>query len=168
MQGGVWFSAAIGRQKNAEARWLLPMICRRGGIDKRDLGAIRIFDTTTEFEVSAEAAEDFAAKIKRPDKEDNIRLERLKDGPQRYVVPERSERTERPERKPAYRGDARRDDRSEGKRGEGKPRGSYQGDNAGPSAKKAKFGDKFGKKRKPGGFDAPPKRDFGKKPKKKF
>ncbi len=66
--------------ENAEARWLLPMICRRGGIDKRDLGAIRILETTTEFEVSAAAAEDFAAKIKRPDKEDNIRLERLKDG----------------------------------------------------------------------------------------
>jgi ATP-dependent RNA helicase DeaD len=32
-EGSMWFRAAIGRQKNAEARWLLPMICRRGGID---------------------------------------------------------------------------------------------------------------------------------------
>jgi ATP-dependent RNA helicase DeaD len=179
MQGGVWFSAAIGRKKNAEARWLLPMICRRGGIDKSDIGAIRIFDTTTEFEVSAEAAEDFAAKIKRPDKEDNIRLERLKGEPQRYVAPERSERTERFERKPAYRGDARRDDRGEGKRDEGKPRGSYRdekrADRGAPSGDKPKFEKKFGKKfdkkfdkkGKPGGYDAPPKRDFGKKPKKK-
>ena len=51
-EGSVWFRAAIGRQKNAEARWLLPMICRRGGIDKHDIGAIRILDTTTEFEIS--------------------------------------------------------------------------------------------------------------------
>src|SRR3984885_2416688 len=29
-EGSVWFRAAIGRRKNAEARWLLPMICRRG------------------------------------------------------------------------------------------------------------------------------------------
>jgi ATP-dependent RNA helicase DeaD len=75
MEGGVWFRAAIGRQKNAEARWLLPMICRRGGISKQDIGAIRIFDTHSEFEVSAEAAERFVEQIKRPDKEDNIRLE---------------------------------------------------------------------------------------------
>jgi len=39
-------SRRIGRKKNAEARWLLPMICRRGGIDKHDIGAIRIMDTT--------------------------------------------------------------------------------------------------------------------------
>src|SRR4051812_30018835 len=62
-EGSVWFRAAIGRRKNAEARWLLPMICRRGGIDKHDIGAIRIMDTTTEFEISARAAESFASKI---------------------------------------------------------------------------------------------------------
>jgi ATP-dependent RNA helicase DeaD len=81
-EGSVWFRAAIGRKKNAEARWLLPMICRRGGIDKHDIGAIRILDTTTEFEISKEAAESFAVKIRRPDKEDNIRIEPLADAPQ--------------------------------------------------------------------------------------
>lgn len=81
-EGSVWFRAAIGRNKNAEARWLLPMICRRGGIGKQDIGAIRIFDGSTEFEISATAADEFAAKIKRPDKEDNIRIEALPDGPQ--------------------------------------------------------------------------------------
>ena len=45
-EGSVWFRAAIGKRKNAEARWLLPMICRRGGIEKQDIGAIRIHDTT--------------------------------------------------------------------------------------------------------------------------
>jgi ATP-dependent RNA helicase DeaD len=80
-EGSVWFRAAIGRKKNAEARWLLPMICRRGGIDKHEIGAIRIMDTTTEFEISASAAESFAALIKRPDKEDNIRIEAIGDAP---------------------------------------------------------------------------------------
>ena len=80
--GSVWFRAAIGRQKNAEARWLLPMICRRGGIEKNEIGAIRIFDANTEFEISAAAAESFAAMIRRPDKEDNIRIEALPNGPQ--------------------------------------------------------------------------------------
>jgi ATP-dependent RNA helicase DeaD len=77
MEDGVWFSAAIGRRKNAEARWLLPMICRRGGIEKQDVGTIRVLDTTTEFEVSERVAASFTAKIRRPDKEDNIRIETL-------------------------------------------------------------------------------------------
>lgn len=80
--GSVWFRAAIGRRKNAEARWLLPMICRRGGIDRQDIGTIRIMDTTTEFEISRGVAESFAARIKRPDKEDNIRIEALDKAPQ--------------------------------------------------------------------------------------
>jgi len=80
-EASVWFRAAIGRKKNAEARWLLPMICRRGGIDKRDIGAIRILDTTTEFEISERVAKSFAVKIRRPDKEDNIRIEPLADIP---------------------------------------------------------------------------------------
>ncbi|QLH73001.1 DEAD/DEAH box helicase [Rhodopseudomonas palustris] len=75
--GGVWFRAAIGKRKNAEARWLLPMICRRGGITRQDIGAIRILDTTTEFEISSAAADAFAAQIKRPDHDDNIRIEPL-------------------------------------------------------------------------------------------
>jgi ATP-dependent RNA helicase DeaD len=78
----VWFRAAIGRRKNAEARWLLPMICRRGGIDKRDIGAIRIMDTTTEFEISQRVADSFAVKIRRPDKEDSIRIEPMAAAPQ--------------------------------------------------------------------------------------
>jgi ATP-dependent RNA helicase DeaD len=86
--GSVWFRANIGRKKNAEARWLLPMICRRGGIDKNDIGAIKIMDTTTEFEISERVAESFAVKIKRPDKEDNIRLEPMADGPQRQAASE--------------------------------------------------------------------------------
>ncbi|CAN5504418.1 DEAD/DEAH box helicase [soil metagenome] len=81
-EGSMWFRAAIGRNKNAEARWLLPMICRRGGIGKQDIGAIRIFDASTEFEISANAVDEFSAKIKRPDKEDNIRIEALPNGPQ--------------------------------------------------------------------------------------
>jgi ATP-dependent RNA helicase DeaD len=81
MEGGsVWFRANVGRRKNAEARWLLPMICRRGGIGKNDIGAIRIYQAITEFEISAKAAEKFAAKVQVPDKDD-IHIEALPDGP---------------------------------------------------------------------------------------
>ena len=70
------------------------MICRRGGIDKRDIGAIKIMDTTTEFEIAARVADSFAVKIKRPDKEDSIRIEPLADAPQGEA------RAEKPARKP--------------------------------------------------------------------
>ncbi|WP_426419037.1 DEAD/DEAH box helicase [Bradyrhizobium genosp. A] len=88
----VWFRAAIGRRKNAEARWLLPMICRRGGIDKRDIGAIKVMDTTTEFEISERVAESFAAKVKRPDKEDSIRIEPMTGAPQEQAPAEKRAR----------------------------------------------------------------------------
>ena len=81
-EGSVWFRLSVGRQKNAEARWLLPMICRRGSIDKHDIGAIRIYAAHTEFEISGQAAEQFSVNIKRPDKEENIRIEALLAGPQ--------------------------------------------------------------------------------------
>jgi len=93
-EGGVWFRAAIGRRKNAEARWLLPMICRRGGIEKQDVGTIRVLDTTTEFEVSQQVAASFAAKVRRPDKEDNIRIEPLADAARDHAPSER--RSHRP------------------------------------------------------------------------
>jgi len=102
-EGSVWFRAAIGRRRNAEARWLLPMICRRGGIDKQDIGAIRIMDTTTEFEISGRVAESFAAKIRRPDKEDNIRIEALRDVSQGQAPSEQRSHTPRREAKTADR-----------------------------------------------------------------
>ena len=79
--GSMWFRVSAGRQKKAEARWLLPMICRRGGIEKNDIGAIRIYEHHSEFEISAEAAEKFQTKIKRPDKEQHV-IAALPGGPQ--------------------------------------------------------------------------------------
>ena len=85
------------------------MICRRGGIDKQDIGAIRIMDTTTEFEISERVAESFAVKIGRPDKEDNIRIEALADGPQRQAAPENRSHPPRREAKgPTARSPARK------------------------------------------------------------
>ncbi|UFZ06330.1 DEAD/DEAH box helicase [Bradyrhizobium ontarionense] len=95
----VWFRAAIGRKKNAEARWLLPMICRRGGIDKHDIGAIKIQDTTTEFEIAERVADAFAANIRRPDKEDNIRIEPLSGAPSGQASSERPRQDKRPPRR---------------------------------------------------------------------
>ncbi|GLK77206.1 DEAD/DEAH box helicase [Methylopila jiangsuensis] len=67
---GVWFRLAIGRKQNADPKWLLPMLCRRGGVERGDIGAIRIFDTETKVEIAAEAAERFAATALRAEKGD--------------------------------------------------------------------------------------------------
>ncbi|GLK78655.1 DEAD/DEAH box helicase [Methylopila turkensis] len=58
---GVWFRLAVGRKQNADPKWLLPLICRRGGVTRDDIGAIRIFDGETKVEIAAAAAESFAA-----------------------------------------------------------------------------------------------------------
>ena len=66
---GVWFRCDVGRDRNADPRWLLPMLCRRGGIDRGDIGTIRIFDRESRFEVRADVAGRFAANARRPDEE---------------------------------------------------------------------------------------------------
>ena len=59
----VWFRCDVGRRKKADPKWLLPAICRVGGVTKRDIGAIRIFDHETRFEIGADVADAFAAAI---------------------------------------------------------------------------------------------------------
>jgi ATP-dependent RNA helicase DeaD len=147
--GAVWFSAAIGRQKNAEVRWLLPMICRRGGIDKHEIGKIRILDTTTEFEISASAAASFAASVKRPDKQDNIRIAPLSGAPaaepSREKKPhERDYASKRPY-KPMHKSKSRNDKPHHGAeaRHAGKPRGDAHSQRDGASRA---GGGKFNKK----------------------
>ncbi|MGY4461699.1 hypothetical protein ACVWYI_005659 [Bradyrhizobium sp. LB13.1] len=153
------------------------MICRRGGIDKNDIGAIKIMDTTTEFEISERVVESFAAKIKRPDKEDNIRIESMADAPQRQAPSE--ERSHAPRRES---GDSdhreRRDDRPRepgGFKSHGKPHGKpydkAQGER-GPKFDDAPSFAKKKKKNKPGHAEPsvtswPGKSAPGKKPKTK-
>jgi ATP-dependent RNA helicase DeaD len=72
----VWFRMSVGRDMNADPRWLLPLICRRGRVGKEDVGRIQIFDRETRFEVSAHVAEELAVAVRRPDgKDGQIRIE---------------------------------------------------------------------------------------------
>ena len=63
MVGGVWFSLSLGRKHRADPKWLLPMICKAGGVTKRDVGSIKIFDTDTRFEIAADKAQAFAEQV---------------------------------------------------------------------------------------------------------
>lgn len=64
-ENSVWFRMSVGRKHNAEPRWLLPLLCRRGHVTKDEVGAIRILPGESYFEISQEAAEKFAAALKR-------------------------------------------------------------------------------------------------------
>jgi len=56
----VWFRVDIGRERNADPRWLLPLLCRAGDVTKAEIGAIKIFDRDTRFQIAAEFADKFA------------------------------------------------------------------------------------------------------------
>jgi ATP-dependent RNA helicase DeaD len=53
----------VGRNSNADPKWLIPMICRRGHVTKKDIGQIRIFDRETKFEITREAVDRFKAAV---------------------------------------------------------------------------------------------------------
>jgi ATP-dependent RNA helicase DeaD len=61
----VWFRMNVGRRQNADARWLLPLLCRRGHITKNEVGAIRINATDTVFEIPRAAAGRFTKALAR-------------------------------------------------------------------------------------------------------
>ena len=60
---GVWFSINVGRKDNAEARWLLPMLCRSGNLNKDDIGAIRIQPAETFVEILKTSVDGFMKTI---------------------------------------------------------------------------------------------------------
>lgn len=99
-----WFRINIGRDKNADPKWLMPMICRLGHVTKRDIGAIRIFDRDTKFEITRDAEARFVAAVAQG-LEDGVRVESAvapgpKDKPApRWDKPPRAEtRPSRPDR----------------------------------------------------------------------
>jgi ATP-dependent RNA helicase DeaD len=87
-----WFSISVGRNKNAEARWVLPLICRRGHLTKADIGAIRVYQTETRFEIVQAAVDRFVEAIGKTE-DDGVSITRA-DGP----LAERGERPPRHER----------------------------------------------------------------------
>lgn len=59
----VWFSLAKGRDQGADPRHLLPMLCKAGGISRGDIGAIRLQDDQSFFEVKANKVPGFLSLI---------------------------------------------------------------------------------------------------------
>ena len=125
-----WFRLSIGRSKNADPKWILPLICRLGHVTKKDIGQIRIFDNETKFQISGEMSPRFAEAVKATAAEDikvtastmptskdfGPKKRDFGDRPDRGPRPERAERPARPEwkdrpEKPAYAERAPRPDK---------------------------------------------------------
>jgi ATP-dependent RNA helicase DeaD len=66
----VWFRMDVGRRLNADPRWILPLICRRGHVTKTEIGAIRIGPEETMFEIPRGLANKFAESLHRTEGED--------------------------------------------------------------------------------------------------
>jgi ATP-dependent RNA helicase DeaD len=81
----VWFRIDVGRRQNADPRWILPLLCRRGHITKSEVGAIRIMPTETQFDVPRDVADRFVKSWNRTadkgDPESGIALEALQGRP---------------------------------------------------------------------------------------
>ncbi|MCT2559726.1 DEAD/DEAH box helicase [Tsuneonella sp. YG55] len=61
----VWFRMNVGRRHNADPRWILPLLCRRGHITRNEIGAIRIGPSETFFQVPRTIADRFADAVAR-------------------------------------------------------------------------------------------------------
>ena len=66
----VWFRMDVGRRLNADPRWLLPLICRRGHVTKSEIGAIKIGPEETMFEIPRMIADRFVDALRRTEGED--------------------------------------------------------------------------------------------------
>ena len=89
-----WFSVDVGREGKAEARWLLPMICKAGDITKREIGAIRIQPNETFVEIKESAVPGFLKAVGSDMRLENQASLKALDG-----VPQISERGARPSKK---------------------------------------------------------------------
>lgn len=55
VMAGEWFKMSVGRTERADPKWLIPLICRLGGVQKREIGSIRIDQEQTYFQIADES-----------------------------------------------------------------------------------------------------------------
>ncbi len=104
---GVWVSLSIGRNQQAEPRWLIPLLCRSGNMTKREIGAIRIANDESFIELTANIIDGFMQLIGPNNMiEKTIKVTRLEGKPEFASLP-RGKKTFFDKKQPA-RGDRER------------------------------------------------------------
>ena len=92
---GVWFRLNIGRNGNADPRWLLPFLCRRGHLTRQEIGRIRILGQETMVEIAPYAAERFAAAARQNSADDREDIQIQPMQPFRQTAREAPQKPER-------------------------------------------------------------------------
>ncbi|MDO6730182.1 DEAD/DEAH box helicase [Marinovum sp. 2_MG-2023] len=109
-----WFALSVGRDDRAEPRWILPLLCRAGGLDKDAIGAIRVQQSETFVELTEASASGFLSKLgENGVLEDGVTVRRF-EGTPGFARQSESAPSRKPAHKAPYKGD---------KRGSDKPRG---------------------------------------------
>ncbi len=81
-KNSVWVSLSVGHDMSAEARWILPMLCSKGNITKRHIGAIKIHQNETHVELAADCVENFFKAVGTDGRiEKNIVVTRMRGTP---------------------------------------------------------------------------------------
>ena len=167
----VWFKIGVGRRQNAEPRWLLPLICRRGHITRNEIGAIRVGPEASWVQIPRGIAGRFAHTIEQTaqgdDDQDAILIEESAEGPRFEARQNRQNAGADVRARPFGKGGSGRGAPYKGKDGKpGKPRDFAKRDSAGearPEGGKPSGGKPFGGKGKP--FAGKGKPPFKGKPK---
>jgi ATP-dependent RNA helicase DeaD len=78
----VWFRLLLGRQRKADPRWILPLICKRGGVTRDEIGKIQVLPGETRFEVARAAAARFSKAARQPDpRMPDAKIEPMREAP---------------------------------------------------------------------------------------
>jgi len=126
----VWFKLNVGRRNNADPKWILPLLCRRGGVTKNDIGAIRIAANETHVGIAAAAVAKFTKAITQPGHDEDNDVEIVQAaGPPREAAREnkRMGRDGGRDGGRPQRAQLGVNPRGDGPRGDGPPRGGPRG-----------------------------------------
>ncbi|UWQ12995.1 DEAD/DEAH box helicase [Aliiroseovarius sp. M344] len=108
----VWFTLAKGRDQGADPRHLLPMLCKAGNITRADIGAIRLQDDKSFFEVKAAKVDGFLQAIGSGMSIEKFAVERLETAPDLANTGRPAQRgkprnSDRPDKRPRHGDDTR-------------------------------------------------------------
>ena len=121
----VWFKIGIGRRQNAEPRWLLPLLCRRGHITRNEIGAIRIGQNESWAQVPRAIAPKFSDALSRTassdDEQDAILIEESAEGPRIEARTNRKQAGPNAGPKPFRKGPGGKPGKPKQFKGKGKP-----------------------------------------------
>lgn len=96
-----WFELSIGQDKRAEARWILPLLCRAGNLDKSQIGRINVLTDKTLVEISEGAADGLVARLGAGGVlEEDVTARRLDSAPEDARAPRAAPRRESSDARP--------------------------------------------------------------------